>query len=167
MDTMMFSEMFAMQNSDVIEYNGKKISSCYTFDKKGEFILNFRFIDCPSSIAQAIIIHWGSFEGEVFINGEKMKKPKGRFPKTIFVEKITPKEFEMRVILRDGKFLICNGSNLFGDNKFWRSLYGWCAMIIEEVGENTLRFYCNDHEEDDDFNDLIFELDIIPVNSDS
>ncbi|MBP3415163.1 MAG: hypothetical protein J6L81_08205 [Clostridia bacterium] len=157
--------MFREQKSDEIEYNGKKINKCYAFNRKGEYILNFRFIDCPSSIAQAIVIHWRSFEGKIFINGEKISISKGSLPQTVFSEKTTAKQFEIKVVLNGGEFIICNGSDLFGDQSVWRTLYGGCAMIIEPIGENTLRFYCNDHEEDDDFNDLIFELDIIEANS--
>ena len=76
-------------------------------------------------------------------------------------EKYAPKQFEIRVILHNGRFIICNGSDLLGDESIWRSLYGGCAMIIEEIGENHYRFYCNDHEIDDDFDDFVFEMEII------
>ncbi len=157
----MFSEMFLEQNSSVIEYKGKKVNKCFTFDKKGEHILKFSLISSASQFLQAIIIHWSSFEGQLFIDGEEVKKPKRRFPQTILDEKYAPKQFEIRVILHSGKFIICNGSDLLGDEKYWNSLYGGCAMIIEEIGENHYRFYCNDYENDDDFDDFVFEMEII------
>ena len=66
----------------------------------------------------------------------------------------------MKIELTDGDICICNGSDLLGTKKVWRSLCEGCAMIIENISENHLRFYCNDHENDDDFNDLIFDLEI-------
>ena len=157
----MFSSMFQEQDSYEIEYKGKKINQCFVFDKKGEHILKFSLISSNSEYLQAIIIHWSSFEGQLFINGEEVKKPKKRFPQTILDEKYAPKQFEIRVILHNGRFIICNGSDLLGDESIWRSLYGGCAMIIEEIGENHYRFYCNDHEIDDDFDDFVFEMEII------
>ena len=38
-----------------------------------------------------------------------------------------------------------------------------CAMIKEELGEDKFRFYCNDIDWDDDFDDLIFDLEIEKV----
>lgn len=34
-------------------------------------------------------------------------------------------------------------------------------MIIEHFEHNKYRFICNDHEDDEDFDDLIFEMEII------
>lgn len=157
----MFSSLFKEQNSHEIEYKGKKINAYYTFNKKGEYILRFKFISSSSNYLQAIIIHWDSFEGQLFIDGVEAKKPKKKFPQTLLNEKYTPKQFEIKVILNSGEFRICNASDLLGDEKIWRSLYGGCAMLIEEIGKNHYRFNCNDHEIDDDFDDLIFEMEII------
>ena len=39
-------------------------------------------------------------------------------------------------------------------------------MIIEKTGKDSYRFYCNDYENDDDFDDLIFDMEIItPCNT--
>ena len=153
--------MFLEQKSFKIEYKGKMVNAYFPFEKKGSYLFKFSLLSSSSNYLQAIIIHWDSFEGHIYINGEEIKKPKKRFPQTIFDEKYAPKQFEMRVVLQSGKFRICNGSDLLGDESIWRSLYGGCAMIIEEIGENYYRFYCNDHENDDDFDDLIFEMEII------
>jgi len=42
-----------------------------------------------------------------------------------------------------------DGSGLYG-NAFW----------IERISDSKYRFHCNDHKMDDDFNDLIFDLEI-------
>jgi len=160
---MMFSEQFLEQNSHEIEYKGEKVSAYFSFEEKGEHLLKFSFVSSSSKYLQAIIIHWDTFEGQLYIDGKEVKKPKGRFPQTILDEKYAPKHFEVRVVLHSGKFRICNGSDLLGDEKIWRSLYGGCAMIIEAKDENRYMFYCNDHENDDDFDDLIFEMEILEV----
>ena len=160
---MMFSEQFLEQGSYEIEYNGRKVNAFFTFDRKGEYILKFKFISTSSELGQAIIIHWDRFVGQMFINGTGVKKPKGRFPQTVIAQKYAPEQFEIKVVLESGKFRICNGSDLLGDEKIWRSLYGGCAMIIEELGENHFRMHCNDHDNDDDFDDMIFELHISKI----
>lgn len=43
-----------------------------------------------------------------------------------------------------------SAANMYG-NAFW----------IEALGENAFRFHCNDHKMDDDFDDLIFDLEIV------
>lgn len=35
------------------------------------------------------------------------------------------------------------------------------AFWIEKLSPTHSRFYCNDHEYDDDFDDLIFEVEVI------
>ena len=57
--------------------------------------------------------------------------------------------------------MICNGSDLTGTKQFCRSMHMGCAIYIEELGENKYRFNCNDHEIDDDFDDLIYEMEIV------
>lgn len=158
-----FSVQFAEQNSFEIEYKGKKVNAFYTFDRKGTYKLKFSFVSVNSLYSQAIVLHLDSFKGELSIGGQKIKKPKGRFPQLIFSKKHTPKQFELDVILQEGDIAICNGSIDAQVPEICRSLNGGCAMIIEEIEENHLRFYCNDYENDDDFDDLIFDLEIIKV----
>lgn len=160
----MFSLQFSEQDSFEIEYNGKKVNAFYSFNKPGEYILRFTFVSTSSIYLQAIIIHWSTFEGTMYIEGEEVRKPKGRFPQLIFDEKCSPKQFELRVSLKKGELCICNGSlDTSTTQEMWNSLYGGCAMIIEEMENNCFRFRCNDYENDDDFDDLIFDLEITNV----
>ena len=41
--------------------------------------------------------------------------------------------------------------------------YGWLRHDQRELGEDKFRFYCNDIDWDDDFDDLIFDLEIEKV----
>lgn len=138
----------------------------FSFDKKGTYILRFSFISSASKYNQAIIFHLISFDGKLFYNGDELEKPKNSFPQLIFSEKFTSNIFEIKIVLNDGDLCICNGSDLLGNGQIWRSLYGGCAMIIEKTGKDSYRFYCNDYENDDDFDDLIFDMEIItPCNT--
>ena len=57
-----------------------------------------------------------------------------------------------------------NGGIFFGNASedksipMFRSGSFGCAFWIEELTENHLRFHCNDHEYDDDFDDFIFDM---------
>lgn len=159
----MFSEQFLEQDSFEIEYKGRRIYAFYRIEKVGRYVLKFKFVETNANHTQAIIIHLNEFVGRLYINGEEIRKPKGSFPQLIFDETYASQIIELEVELFSGNIVICNGADLLGEGKIWRSLYGGCAMVIEEIEENHFRFLCNDFE-NDDFDDLIFELEIIDMN---
>ena len=105
-----------------------------------------------------------NFTGEIYKGDKKVEIPKGSFPQLIFPEKITNKQFELNVVLKAGDIGICNGSDPWGVGEIWHSMSKGCAMIPELIKKNHYRFYCNDHENDDDFNDLIFDLEILDIS---
>ena len=164
---LMFSEQFSEQKSDEIIYNGKVINRFFRFEQKGTHLLRFSFVNSTSKYTQAIIFHLISFDGKIFYNDKEIEKPKKSFPQIVFSEKSSPNIFELKITLNSGSLYICNGSDLLGNEKTWASLYGGCAMIVENKQKNSYRFYCNDHENDDDFNDLIFDLEIIKTGDGS
>lgn len=86
--------------------------------------------------------------------------PKTRFPKVNYWFDTAPKEIEIKLLLEKGHILLCNGSDPIGDKQFCHSLGFGCAMYIEKISDNKYRFHCNDHENDDDFDDLVFEMEI-------
>ena len=81
--------------------------------------------------------------------------------KVILEQKYAPKQFEVSINLVEGDLAIFNASDPLGTGEIWESLFGGCAMIIEEKCDNQFVFYCNDHENDDDFDDLVFELTVL------
>lgn len=160
---MMFSSIFSEQGKFEIEYKGKTINAFYEINKKGKYILKFSFISVSSAFNQAILIHFVDFKGNVSINGDCIKLSDPRFPQLIFPEKETPKEFDVNLILESGNICICNASDPLGTGKIWHSLSKNCAMVIEKLSETKMRCHCNDHEYDEDFDDLVFELEIVEV----
>ena len=158
---MMFSEMFANNDSFEIEYKGKLVHAFYKFDKKDEYVLRFKFISTRSHYNQAIVLHLDSFVGKLYIDGERLEIPKNKFPQIVFEEKYAPRQFDLKVQLEDGELTVCNGSDLLGTGDMWCSLYMGCAMIVEQISEKRFVFFCNDHEDDDDFDDLVFEIEVL------
>ena len=77
-----FKWMFEEQNATEIEYNGKRISALYRYDKKGKYRLKFTFVSTNSQHEQSIILHLYDFK-KIFWNGKRLKR-KGRFPQIIF-----------------------------------------------------------------------------------
>lgn len=158
---MMFSEKFSLSESFEIEHKGKTVRAFYNFDKKGEYILRFKFISTLSQYDQAIVLHLDSFVGKLYIDEKRLEIPKNKFPQIVLEEKNAPRQFDLKVQLEAGELTICNGSDLLGTGAMWCSLDEGCAMIVDTVNENHMVFYCNDHENDDDFDDLIFEIEVI------
>ena len=156
---MMFSEMFLEQNADQIDYNGKTINSCYSVKEQGIYNIKFSIISTSSDYTQAINIHFIDFEGRVFVNGREHQLSESSFPQLLFSEKEIS-TVEVKIELQQGSFVICNASDPIGTDEIWYSLYGNCAMIIEKYNDLHYRFYCNDHEYDDDFDDMIFDMRI-------
>ena len=157
-----FKWMFEEQNATEIEYKGKQISALYRYDKKGKYRLKFTFVSTNSQYEQSIILHLDGFKGKIFWNGKRLKKERRRFPQIIFEETWVPKEFELEVILEEGNIAISNGC-LRPTTETIACFVDGFAMIKEELGEDKFRFYCNDIDWDDDFDDLIFDLEIEKV----
>lgn len=157
-----FKWMFEEQNATEIEYKGKQVSSFYRYDKKGKYRLKFTFVSTNSQHEQSIILHLDGFKGKIFWNGKRLKKERRRFPQIIFEETWAPKEFELEIILEEGDIAISNGCLRPRSDMITCFVEG-CAMIKEELGEDKFRFYCNDIDWDDDFDDLIFDLEIEKV----
>ena len=150
-----FSVMFQEQHSNVIEYNGKIINSFFKFEQRGEFIFKFKFVSTNSEHKQEIRLACDQFDGSVEFRGKEIEFGKSRFKQVAFCETIENKQFEIKVVLKDGSLGIFNASEPGG------SWVRGCAMIIEKKCQNKYRFYCNDFENDDDFDDLIFDLEIL------
>lgn len=146
-----------------ILYNGKKVYRCYDVNKPGAYKLKFNFVSSNSIYNQAIALILYQFKGKVRINGVEQKLGKREFMKFHFFEKSEIKSFEVDVELKNGAINICNGTDLDGDFRFTHTLVRGSCFHYEEISKNRFRFYCNDYEPDDDFDDLIFELEIIEL----
>lgn len=150
-----FSVLF--EHSDEITYQGKIIKKNYKLDATGEYDLTFSFIEKNSRFNQAIVLLFLDFTGDFYIFDQKYKLPNSRFPKVNFWFEESNTEISVKINLVKGTVLICNGSDPLGNKQICHSLCFGCALQVEEH-DDKLIFYCNDHENDDDFDDLVFEL---------
>lgn len=162
-EMMMFSQQFQYNDSFEITYKGHRVNAFYKFDKVGKYKLRFYFISVSSPYNQAIVLHLDEFKGRLFIDGDELSVPKNKFPQIIFEEKYAPRSFDLEVVLDSGNITICNGSDLLGTEEIWCTLDLGCAMIIETINDKHYRFHCNDHDNDDDFDDLIFEVELLKM----
>jgi len=155
-----FSSLFAQANSDHIEYNGKIVNAYNKFDLKGRHRIKVKFLSTNSKYVQAIVLSLVNFRGNVYLNGERIMIKKTAFPKINFWQDTAPKEFEIEIDLSEGSIGIFNGADPIGDKRFCKFGSDGCAMIIEDLGKKKI-YHCNDFENDDDFDDLVFEMEVL------
>jgi len=154
-----FSVLF--DGKSQILYNDKLVSRYYLLDEPGEYLISFRFISTNSKFNQAIVMIFNEFIGSYFLFDEEVQIPRIRFPKENFWADTSPSEIRIKINLISGRIYICNGSDPLGTKQICHALHMGCAMCVNKTSDNVYRFHCNDHENDDDFDDLVFEMKII------
>lgn len=154
-------QKFMQTNKSVIKYQNDEIYRFYNIRECGNFKLRFSFIATNSKRRQAIVICFNKCQGKYSVNGDFFNKiPKGTFANIGFWEDTAPQSFEIEFCTCSDKLILCNGSDLIGDKSICRMQYENCAMKIEKVSQNKMRFFCNDYDSNN-FDDLIFEMEII------
>lgn len=160
---LLFDSLFSEAHSKEIMYKGKKVQRIFNIRNLGKYRIRFTFVKTNSPYTQVIKVFFVDFRGEIYLEGRKIQPSRGKFSQLAFFENTAPQQFELEIHIQEGELFVCNASDPIGTNQFTHSMVYGCAMIQEELGENRYRFYCNDHESDDDFDDLIFDLEILPV----
>lgn len=138
--------------------DGKKVFRWHYFKELGDYRLCFRVISSNSAFKQGFSLFFSDFQGEVKANNALLAIPKGKFGHYLFTEDdIRENGLVLDVHTERGCIFIGNSSErpelgiytcgAFG-NSFW----------IEAVDKSTMRFHCNDHEYDDDFDDFVFDV---------
>ena len=142
---------------DTVEYNGKKFYRWHNIETLGKYKLIIRFISTNSKYRQGIALFFKNFDGSVSLNGQSLKILKG-FKHYIFkFNDFINKELVFEIELNKGYLILGNASEHYEDN-FTSGAFG-CAFWIEDISNKCTRFHCNDHEYDDDFDDLVFEIE--------
>jgi hypothetical protein len=159
---MPFSEMFAENMSDCIVYNGEKVYSIDRYKLTRKHKVKFTFISTNSSNEQCIILILVNAKCNIYWNEKQYEIPKSKFPTLDIFESHYGKECILDVDLQEGDIGICNGSiRILGDKRFIEYASDGTAMKIVEISPTRKRYYCNDYENDDDFDDLVFEMEIM------
>ncbi len=144
----------------------KSISISCHCHKKGKYILRFTFIEVNSKFFQSLHIGTGEFRGKLKLNGkDELNVSSHVFANHVFWQATAPKQFDLEVELEDGYLFIYNGSDQHSTQVAATTFMYGCGIKFEKLSENKLRFHCNDHEEDDDFNDLIFDMEVLDVDA--
>lgn len=156
----LFSELFEKTNEKTIIYNNKTIRRVLMVEgpKKIKIIINF--IKKNSKYKQGICFSMFTMKGKLSCNRKTIDK--GGFE---IWENSSPKTFEVDVDIKKGTlgiFNICEDFDHRGVS-YTVSLDMGMAFYYEEISSNKYRCFCNDWEPDDDFDDLIFDIEFIDL----
>ena len=153
----------AFDGKSSYEYDGKIVQRWYRLAQMGQYLLRIVFVSSNSPIRQGIALFFSDFNRNLLPTGEDLPILKGKFKHYTFMQDQVPNgTILLSVDAEEGKLILANGSEQENVG-FDCGAFG-CAFWIETIEENHLRFHCNDHEYDDDFDDLIFDLYIEPLN---
>ena len=141
---------------DYYEDDGKIVYRWHHIEKSGDYQINIKIISTNSEILQGIAMFFSDFKGSISLNGDDIQILQGLFKHYVFKDGQFPNN-EMLFIVhaKSGQLVFANASQ---EGEFFRCGAFGCAFWIENISDNHLRFHCNDHEYDDDFDDLIFDM---------
>ncbi len=149
-----FADMF-LEPRKPIDYKGKTVYSADFIDGPKKFKAVFNVISTNSKYRQGFSLHMYEMKGKLIYDGNVIQKNGLSF----FVDSI-PHTIEIDVEIEEGFLFIENFCDNTGTGSMVAGFSGF-AMIIEDIDDNKKRYYCNDFEPDDDFDDLIFEVQFI------
>ena len=178
----------AFNQKSFYEHEGKTYYRYRIIAEEGEHLLRFRFLHVDSPYKQGIVFTLSrEFKGKLFLNGKRLAKPRRASESLLVVEEgsFPDNTFELKMLVESGSVLISSASDLLGDYPSLRNLpvmkdkdmeamrsyvsgftagaYGDSANAfwIEEAAENRFIYHCNDHAKDDDFDDMLFEIEVM------
>lgn len=155
-----FSVLFQERNSPIIIYNGKTVYRYLRCTEKGKYILKFRNIKTRAKRMQFFMVHLLKMDGEIYVNDKPFLVTKTKFPQLAINEEELRNCRSIIISLTSGHFTICNGEDTSGEGLYADSLIFGAAITIDWLDEGWFRLNCNDTENDDDFDDLIFEMKV-------
>lgn len=118
------------------------------------------FISTNSDYEQCIGLSLFKFKGAVYINGERVKLGRGEFTGMQFSERTAPQKFNVEIDMKSGVISIYNSARGWREDIINHTPSAVPAMIVDKTGENSYVFHCNDYVYDDDFDDLVFSLEV-------
>lgn len=172
-----------------VEFEGRTYYRFYRVLRQGKLRLVIHIISVNSTSKQGIAFQFSrkpKYRGTLAINGIVFAPKKKQQYYVLPVLWPEQKEIVIDLDIKDGYFVLANASDYldddplmteniskmtgrtrdnFRENSFSSgftaaNIYG-NAFWIETLSENCLRFYCNDHKMNDDFNDMVFDLNIM------
>lgn len=156
-----FNVMFEEQHSQEIIYNGKLIKRYLAFDGCAYIRFTIENIEQNSNYTQAIVLSFeNDFRGRIVINGEEFKLPKSKFPQIHFWADMIPQRIVVETEIAQGSVWLCGGADPLGTKQLCSTLTYGSALYLESIRANQYVVHCNDFENDDDFDDLVFNMQI-------
>lgn len=144
------------------EYDGKTYYRWYNLNFDAPCVVTFKLISLNSPYNQAIALFFSDFSGELYVNDRKESEFDG-FKQYLFkTNKFVDQSLELRIFPKAGHMFFSNASEDPEGPGYECSARG-CAFWYEKIDECTVRFHCNDHEDDDDFDDMIFDFTVMPT----
>ena len=157
-----FNYIFGLAENDNAIYRNEKIYFYYHYNLKGKHTLKFSMVYSNPNEERGICLNTIHFKGSIDnYEDEKLFKRSGAYSGYDILG-TDWKEKKIIVDLKEGFLGITNGKfQTSGDVLFLNSGGLWQAMKVEQISPTKFRFYCNDTVLEDDFDDLIFEMEII------
>lgn len=161
------SQYFVMAKNSIAEYKGEKIYQGYEYNLKGRHKIKVRVLADKEDAERVLSFFIYHFKGEIYNEqGQKARKPKTSYACIDFDEYYWDNanhEFILEIDLEDGYIFIQNGKilNFGGGKRIVDVGNNWFAMKQEKISPTITRFYCNDADNEDDFDDLIFEIEVL------
>lgn len=145
-----FEELFFQSGGNPVEYKGRIIQMVDVVKLNSSFQkIRLIFEEFGSNWKQGVMLR---SKGEFIIDGKRIKN-------SIILWQVTaPRIVEFGISSNAGEIEVRNVWDT-GDGVV-HSWHAGAAIYIEETGAGK-RYYCNDGHLDDDFNDLIFTIEMI------
>lgn len=144
-----FQELFTESKGQPVEYNGQIINLGDRLPVSKSQTIKLTFVSVNSDWRQGVHLHTdGTFEA----NGQTIKKA------ILLWQDTAPRECIFTVHTKNGELLMWNVWDT-GDG-VTHSGHNGAAMIVEELPNGRL-YKCNDGHPDDDFDDLVFSIELV------
>ena len=175
-----------------MEADGKVYYRSYSFDKKGKHRITIRVCEINSSYKQGITFSLSSipeFNGSLIINGQQFVPQKRKRIDYTIQNIVVGEEIVFELDMQEGVFRFANASDFLDDypglseklsaqtgrtREEFRGVSYYSglstaynngnAFWMEQLGEDKYRFHCNDHKMDDDFDDIILDVEIVSLD---
>lgn len=143
-----FEDLFLKSKGQPVVYKGQTIQMVDRFRVADGQTLKVKFESVNADWRQGIGL---DIDGSFDIEGQTIKK-------TVLWQDTAPPEVVLKVHTRKGE---CQVKNVWdvGDGVI-QSWHNGAAMIVEEL-PNGKRYKCNDGRADDDFDDLVFSIELV------
>lgn len=178
----------AFNGNETFEENGRTFYRSYTINKPGKVRATIKVVSINSDYSQGIAFSLSTkpmFKGVLFINGMRFLPEKKQLNYVIPVDLHDKSQITLDLDVKSGYLRLANASDFLDDypeliakisaqtmrsreqfrgcsytSGFSAGLLYGNSFWIEQISDNKYRFYCNDHKLDDDFDDLIFDLEV-------